>query len=230
MVKENMTVTINNTTAVSGSEKLDTTSRTDQLKTENKEINSANVEASQVPRNKKDIVTEKQSLLERQAVLEEQRKIRERVLKAKEKKRLKMLALQFEIKLREMKLKHAGIDTKKNEDIKTKHITSESCTTAVKEPKMSKSVLRLEKIELGSDPIDLTSESDNTASKRRRSLLEVNPSKKPNLQLKADLLRTTSTESSDNRFEIEIPDGKALLRILKLQVRSSVVKQTFSEL
>ncbi|XP_045195741.2 zinc finger C3H1 domain-containing protein-like [Mercenaria mercenaria] len=217
---ENMTVTIDNTSTVQATKNHDTPTDQDSLKEENKIESSSVIETNKIARNMNEILIKKQNLLEKKALLEEQRKVREAeqrknremIRKAKEEKRLKIMALRYEIKLREMKLKHAEIDKQK---IETKENTE--VDSGKKDLGMNKSVLRLEKIELGSDPIDLTKESEENAPKRRRSLLELNPSTKPDLQVKAELIRSTSAESAHNQFEITIPEGKNLLRILKLQ-------------
>jgi hypothetical protein len=152
------------------------------------------------------------------ADLEQQKLMREKIAREKEEKRLKVMALQYEIKIREMKLKNSGVK-QSSANKKPAIVESKGLTPKVKkEPEMSKSILRLEKIELGSDPIDLTSDVDSV-TKRRKTLMELNPSCKPDLKLKADLTRSTSTEDVENKFEISLPEGKDFLRIFKLQVR-----------
>ncbi|XP_052237963.1 zinc finger C3H1 domain-containing protein-like isoform X2 [Dreissena polymorpha] len=136
--------------------------------------------------------------------------------KLKEKLRLQKLALEYETKLKEMKLKQ--LQAQKRGMLKKvltpKKSISES--TANNEAP-SKSVLMLEKIELGSDAIDLTSDEAEVPSTRRKSLLDLNPSTKPNLNLKQGVLRTNIAEENVNKFEITIPEGKAVLKVLKMQ-------------
>lgn len=212
-------VTINNTVSVQNIKHEENASVTlNAVKVANVDGTAAPRDNNGVTRNIKTIVTERQNLLDRQAILEEQQKNREIVSKAKEKKRLKMLALQYEIKIREMKLKHAEVKRHEAENQDKSADNTDRSPTLQKESGMSKSVLLLEKIELGLNPIDLTNEAEGNSPKKRRSLLEVNPSRKPDLKLKADLLRSTSCEDVDKRFEVNIPEGTNLLRFLKLQV------------
>ena len=137
--------------------------------------------------------------------------------KLKEKIRLQKLALQYEIKIREMKLKHSNIQKKgliKKALTPMKKLTPKSPD----ENGPSKSVLCLEKIELGSDPIDLTSDADEKVT-RRKSLMEINPSTKPDLEMKPHLARAAQTSGKENQFEINMPEGKAVAKILKMQVQ-----------
>lgn len=135
--------------------------------------------------------------------------------KLKEKARLQKLALQYEIKIREMKLKHSQkqVSLKKRLTPKKKLPPK-----SPEEDAPSKSILRLEKIELGSDPIDLTSDDDKSQNKRRKSLMEINPSTKPDVELKPCLARMARTQGKENHFEISLPDGKAVTKISKMQV------------
>ncbi|XP_060575888.1 zinc finger C3H1 domain-containing protein-like [Ruditapes philippinarum] len=154
-MKENMTVTINNPSIGQSTNVLDN-DRVPNSENKGNMIVTPVTEAVKQSRNMNSIHTQKQSLLEMKALLEKQKKIeleqqrkkREQILKAKEEKRLKIMKLRNEIKLGEMKLKHAEIDKQKAERLKNEQ----------KDLAMSKSVLKMEKIELGSDPIDLTDE------------------------------------------------------------------------
>ena len=88
---------------------------------------------------------------------------------------------------------------------------------------VKKEIPRLEKIALNIDTIDLTDENevDERPCKRRRSLMELNPSTKPNVEVKAARLSRSSQSSivEDNQIEVDFPEGKSLLRLHRQQVR-----------
>ena len=88
---------------------------------------------------------------------------------------------------------------------------------------VKKEIPRLDKIALNIDTIDLTDENevDERPCKRRRSLMELNPSTKPNVEVKATRLSRSSQSSivEDNQIEVDFPEGKSLLRLHRQQVR-----------
>lgn len=221
-----MTVTIDNISTGQNVSVLDNALVPNSQKKEGNMTTNSVTDANKMSKNMNSIRTQKQSLLEMKALLEKQKKLeleqqrkkREQILRAKEEKRLKIMKLRYEIKLGEMKLKHAEIDKQKTE---SRSLDTEKKQNEHKDLGMSKSILKMEKIELGSDPIDLTDESRENQTKRRRSLLALNPSTKPDLKVKVELIRNKSNEGTDSHFEISIPEGKNLLRILKLQVTIS---------
>ncbi|KAL4233593.1 Zinc finger C3H1 domain-containing protein [Mactra antiquata] len=142
----------------------------------------------------------------------EKEKVTEKIKKEKLKIHLKKLALEYEIKLQEMKQKRAELERKSV----TKQVND--VIVPPKPPDMNQNVLRLEKIELGSDPIDLTDEKgDNNTTKRCISLIEQNPSCKPDLKIKQECCTRRSSNDTDKKFAITMPDLKAQMNILKLQ-------------
>ena len=87
-------------------------------------------------------------------------------------------------------------------------------------PPVKKEIPRLEKIAFST--IDLTDEHelDEKPCKRRKSLMELNPSTKPNIEVKAVRLSRSSISSSsgEDKIKVEFPEGKSLIKLHRLQV------------
>lgn len=149
--------------------------------------------------------------------------------KLKEKIRLQKLALEYEIKIQKMKLKHSNIQ---RQTLLKKALTPKK-KLSPKSPEdtaPSKSVLCLEKIELGSDPIDLTNDTNVGGETRRKSLLEMNPSTKPDLELKFGHPTGAKVLGKEKNFEVNMPEGKNLLKVIKMQVIISILLIVFLSL
>ena len=134
---------------------------------------------------------------------------------AKEKERLLQLEKVYANKIRQLKQTSTiatnvlPVENKENKDDLA--------------PVVKKEIPRLEKIALSMNTIDLTddNEIDDRPCKRRRSLMELNPSTKPNIEVKATRLSRGSQSSvvEENKIEIDFPEGKSFLRLLRQQVK-----------
>ena len=87
-------------------------------------------------------------------------------------------------------------------------------------PHVKKEIPRLEKIAFST--IDLTDEHelDEKPCKRRKSLMELNPSTKPNIEVKAVRLSRSSISSTsgEDKIKVDFPEGKSLIKLHRLQV------------
>ena len=132
-----------------------------------------------------------------------------------EKARLQKLALEYENRIKELRKQKSG--SEKNKAVQSNATQSDKTSlsnSVVSE--MNKQVLKQEKIELGTDSIDLT--ADLEKPKRRRSLMEINPSTRPDLQLKVGYNRSSSQEEKNIKVNVGALVGKDLLNVIRMQV------------
>ena len=129
---------------------------------------------------------------------------------AKEKERLLQLEKVYANKIKQLK-QTPGSDT-----IVSTVAEKENVPEVI--PPVKKEIPRLEKIAIST--IDLTDERDEKPFKRRKSLMELNPSTKPNIEVKAVRLSRSSTSSTsgEDKVKVDFPEGKSLLKLHRLQV------------
>ena len=132
----------------------------------------------------------------------------------KEKQRLLQLEEVYANKIRQ--LKQTSVNSVSDTAVENKENKINVVVPVVK-----KEIPRLEKIALST--IDLTEENeiDDRPCKRRRSLMEINPSTKPNVEMKNMRLSRSSQSSvsgDDDKIKVDFPEGKLLIKLHKLQV------------
>ena len=131
---------------------------------------------------------------------------------AKEKERLLQLEKVYANKIKQLK------QTPGNSMIVSPVAEKENMPEIV--PPVKKEIPRLEKIAIST--IDLTDEHeiDEKPCKRRKSLMELNPSTKPNIEVKTVRLSRSSTSSAsgEEKIKVDFPEGKSLLKLHRLQV------------
>ncbi|XP_052809654.1 zinc finger C3H1 domain-containing protein-like [Mya arenaria] len=151
--------------------------------------------------------------------------------KMKEKMRLQKLATEVENKLRKMKSLQSSLTQSSVMEtagsILHKTLTPRKVRNSLSnEEGPSKTVLSLQKIELpvDSDQCANDGEDEKVRGARRRSLLEVNPSPTPKID-PPSLANTSGSRTGglkdvvekSEKDDVQIPEGKSLARILKLQ-------------